>query len=593
MDRISCRARARTWALVGWCALSLGLASGAGAEALTVTVTDGQTGQALGGAFVMVGPAAGDPFPGNWGWTNAQGAIGFFDPALVGPQTVTAAFASYGHTTVYQAAQGAVALPLYPAVLDSTMGGTKTHVEGTVQNIAITNNDGNLDVALVLPALTASDFALGDRLPFSFGMETITLPIIGAIDLPENTYAPDQVEFFIYHFQKSPWRIDVPGQRPTTFVSVAGRISIDALLAGATMDDIQIREVGVERDVYVAGPMNLTINSDLNLTASLTTVFSGVPAGAVIDAVSGARIPSAGGEVIVTYAANEAGIDTVSSFLLASRAPGGDLSDAVNVAVGRYGDSSGEGRFGAGIMQRNGFTLPHTETFATWMSIPNLTQEGRTLAWSDPTVPGVSPTPTWTRSAVGLRPLPGQPGAVTKAWRIYAPAGGAGQITLPVLPPEAPGPLTGLPDPGLTPEADQLYWDFQAANPPGAAGSIAAGFLEGATHWAQRWIPIDVAPAAAGEGRWRTEGGLGLTAAPNPAPGAVAIHWRAGERGSARLEIYALDGRRVHAQSIDLARGRAAWSGMIGGRSAPSGCYWAVVSQGGRRLDGAPVLRIE
>jgi len=593
MDRIGrCRLRG-AGRLAGWLALGLGVAGGAGADQLAVTVTDGQTGQALGGAFVMVGPSAGHPFAGNYGWTDAQGSITFSDPALTGPQTVTAASAAYGHTTVYQAAQDAIGLPLYPAVLDSTMAGTETRVEGTVQNIAITNNDGNLDVALILPAVTASDFVLGDRLPFSFGMETLTLPFIGEIELPENSYAPDQVELYIYHFQKSPWRLDVPGQRATTFVSVAGRISLEALLAGATMDDIQIREVGVERDIYVAGPMNLTINSDLNLTQNLTTVFSGVPAGAVIDAVSGARIPSAAGEVIVSYAANEAGIDSVSSFLLASRAPSGDLSDAVNVAVGRYGDGSGLGQFGAGIMQRDGFTLPHTETFATWMSIPDLVQEGRTLSWSDPTTPGVSPPPTWTRSVVGLRPLPGEAGVITKAWRIYAPASGAGEIVLPVLPPDAPGPLTGLPDPSLTPEADQLYWDFQAANPPGGPQAVVAGFLEGATHWAQHWIAIDVATAAAGAQGPRPAGGLGLRAAPNPAPGAVTICWQAGASGAAVMEIVTLDGRRVHAQWIDLARGGAGWNGLADGRPAPSGCYWALIRRDGRLLDRTLLLRIE
>jgi hypothetical protein len=593
MGRNGCRRVTSAVVFAGWLLLGLGLAPGVQADQLAVTVTDGQTGLALAGAFVLVGPSASNPFAGNYGWTNAQGQITFSDPSLTGPQTVTAALETYGNTTVYQAAVGSIGLPLYPAVLDSTMGGTITHVEGTVQNIAITNNDGNLDVALVLPAVTASDFALGDRLPFSFGMETITLPIIGDIELPENSYAPDQIELLFYHFQKSPWRIDVPGQRATTFVSVAGRIALDALIAGATMDDVEIREMGVERDVYVGGPMNVTINSDLNLTRNLTTVFSGVPAGAVIEAVSGARIPTAGGEVIVSYAANEAGIDTVSSFLLASRLPGGDLSDAVNVAVGRYGDSSGEYLFGAGIMQRNGFTLPHTETFQTWMSIPDLVQNGRTLSWSDPTAPGVSPAPTWTRSVVGLRPLPGQPGVTTRAWRIFAPASGAGAITLPVLPAVAPGPPTGLPDPSQTPEADQLYWDLQAANPPGGPGAVVAGFLEGATHWSQHWIPIDVPVAAVGDGHGQVADGLQLRAMPNPSPGVVALSWRAGESGPARLEIITLDGRCVHAQAIDLGRGGAGWNGLVDEQPAPSGCYWALVRRDGRLLGRAPLLRIE
>ncbi len=593
MQRNTNRGHRITGAIAALVALGLAAASGVRAEQLVVEVTDGQTGHALVGAFVLVGPAAGVPFAGNYGWTDSQGLIAFDDPGLVGPQTVTAALETYGHTTVYQSAIGSIGLPLFPAVLDSTMGGTKTHVEGTVTAIATTNNDGNLDAALILPAVTISDFALGDRLPFSFGLETITLPIIGALELPENAYAPDQVEFLFYHFSKSPWRIDVAGQRATTFVSVAGRISIEALLAGATLEDVEIREAGVERDIFVAGPMNLAINSDLDLTRNLTTAFSGVPAGARIEAVSGARIPSGGREVIVSYAANEAGIDTVSSFVLASRLPGGDMSDAVNVAIGRYGDSSGENRFSACIVERDGFALPHTETFQTWMQIPELEQVGRTLAWTDPTAPGISPAPTWTRSVIGLRPLAGAPGVVTAAWRIYAPTGGAGQIELPVLPAAAPGPPTGVPDPAQTPEADQLYWDFHAANPPGGAGQVAAGFLEGATHWAQRWVAIDIAPTAARGRHLPAETVLALRAAPNPTPGGTTLVWQTGLAGPAWLEVLALDGRLVHRAPVALERGLVGWDGRAAGGPTPSGCYWVVIRRDGRVLGRAPLVRIE
>ncbi len=563
----------------------------AGADPLVVTVTDGQTEQPISGAFVMVGASAGDPFPGNFGWTDAQGQIVFDDPALIGPQTVTAAMEAYGHTSVYQAAVAEVGLPLFPAEVDSSMGGTKTHVEGTVQNIGISNNDGNLDVALILPAVSASDFVLGDRLPFSFGMETLTFPIIGEIELPENSFAPYQIELFIYPFEKTPWRIDVPGDRPVTFSSVAGRISLDALLAGATLDDVEIREVGVERDVPVSGPMNLTINSDLNLSRSLTTQFAGVPAGAKIDAVSGARVPQAGREVIVTYAGNEAGIDTVSSFQLASRLPGGDMSDAVNVAVGRFADSSSGNLYSAGIVERDGFGLPHTETFDSWMLIPDLSQQGRTLQWSDATAPGVSPSPTWARSVIGLRDIGGGPR--TAAWRIYAPTSGAGELTLPILPPDAPGPAGGVPDPAQTPEADELYWNCYAANPPGGPSDVAAGFLEGATHWARRWIGVEIAPTAVGGPIAMTPTALDLQAAPNPFVGETQIAWRSSLDGRGRLEIIALDGRCLHEEPVALQGDRLVWDGRCAGRRLPAGCYWALVRSDAHILGRIQLLRVE
>lgn len=569
----------------GW-VLILGLLAGglpAGADLLGVVVSDGQTGDPITGAFVMVGQRAGDPFPGNYGWTELGGLIFFEDPALTGPQTVTAACEGYAHATAIEAAVNTIILTLYPAVVDSSMGGTITHVEGTVSNISTTSNDGNLDFSLILPAVGISDFVLGERLPFSFGMEIVSFPVMGDVELPENIYAPNQTELLFFQFEKSPWRIDVPGNRRQTFTSVAGRISLDALIAGASLDDLTIREVGVERDVTVSGPMNLSINSDLNLSYQVTANFGNVPPGNRIQVVSGARIPSADlGEVVVSYDLRETSIDSATTFSMVSRTPSGDMSDAVNTVLGRYSDALLDPTYSAGIVERDGFTLPHTAQLNSWMQIPQTMQDGRQFSWEDPTTPGVSPSPTWTRSVIGLRPSGGS-GPAQSAWRIYARAD-LGSFTLPTLPPEAPGPAGGLPDPAQTPEDDLLYWDFWAANPIGEPGAIVAGFLDGATHYSSKWIPIELPAAHAPEDGMRAH--LQLRVHPNPARGGAQLSWGGDASGFGWLEIIAPDGRLVEKRHIALAGGRARWEG----RDLPAGFYWARIRQHDAPLARTPIV---
>ncbi len=579
-------------------ALAIALcAPAARADILTVHVEDGQNGQLLEGAFVMVGLMAGTPFQGNFGWTDASGTIEFDDPSLGDPQTVTAAMEGFAHTTLYEAALNEITLPLYPPVVDSTMGGTITRVEGDVLNISTTSNDGNFDIALIIPAIAISDFVLMDRLPFSCGMEMVDFPIIGEIEMPENSYMPDQIEFLFYHFEKSPYRIDVPGLRETTFSSVSGRISIEALLSGAGLDDVEIREVGVERDVYVGAPMGLDIDSDLTLSPSLTVVFEGVPEGSDILIASGALIPSGGGEAVVTYDIRGASIDSASTFQMATRPPGGDLSDAVNVALGGYTDSSSARTFGSGILDRDGFQPPHTVVLDSWMNPPDLEQSGRDLSWSDPTQPGVSPSPTWTRSALGLRPLDPEndelPVSVT--WRVYARAEPR-NLTMPVLPAEAPGPPGGLPDPEQTPEEDQLYWALWAANPPDDAQMAVRSFLEGATHWTTRWTALEFYYADAPGG---SEAGYGpaevraciLRAFPNPGGDAILLSWNSSLGGTGLLQIVGVNGRLILRREVELPRSTLRWDGRCAaGDRVPAGIYWATLQCCGSVLDRVPIV---
>jgi hypothetical protein len=577
------------WALGLLLAIALG--GGARAATLTVHVEDGQTGLPLAGAFVMVGLYEGHPFPGNVRWTDGSGAAVFDDPGLVGWQTVTAGADGLGFTTLYAGALEELTLPLFPALLDTLMGGTREEVQGTVSNIALSQNDGNLDVALVMPAANASDFLFQDMLPLWTTPDAVDFPVIGEVLLPGNTYLPDQIELLFFHFAKSPWHMGVPGGRRVTFFSASARIAIADLIGGSVMQNMEVREIGVERDVPVAGPTQLVIDSDLDLARTLDARFFGVPPGDSLVVVSGATFVSQGEELALGYDTRGGLVDQGTQFLLSSRAPAGDIADATNIAVGAHADTSRAARYSAGIVDRSGFVPPYTVVFASWLRLPVLAQDGHYFAWEDPTEPGVSPTPTWTRSNLGLRAI--DPADTTVAisvhWRVYAPAG-ARHFVLPLLPESAPGPAGGLPDPDQTADEDQLYWNFVAANPAGEGGQVIADFIHEATHWTQRWIPVvwdrTGLPEEIASGADR------LRAAPNPAAGEVRLTWSVPRAGAARIEVRSIEGRLVRDFPAP-PRGELLWDGRDArGRRVPAGVYWATLTVPGAPRPAQRIIRL-
>lgn len=558
---------------------------------LDVYVIDGQTGEMVPSAFVMVGRWADEPFMNNYGWTNAAGWIRFVADALVLPQTVTAGADGYGRTTLCDAALGSITLPLYPVLPDSTMANRRARVTGTVDNISVANNDGNLDVALIMPATPVSSYALQDRVPFIVWTETVNFPLIGWVEMPSNTYMPLQYEFGLIPLSKSPYALDVPSGGAMTFYSIAARIPIADLIGGSIANAV-VREIGVERDVAVPGPMTLDIDSDLSFTQSVTIVLEDVPDGALVQAISAAFLSVGGIDYAVGYDTKGDLLVRDATYTLAGRNPSGDLADAVNAAIGTFSDSSAAAAYSAGIIDRAGFTVPHTATFNTWMQIPELSQQQRIFTWSDPTSPGLSPSPTWTRSNLGLRAVDPSDSmyAMTVHWRIYAPAE-PGNFELPALPDVAPGPAGGLPDPDGTPEADQLYWLLVAANANADAQLAVNDFVHGATHWTSRWAPIEPLSASAPADPIRTPPALLTTALlPN---GCVRFAWDRGLSGEGTLLIHSADGRLIERVPVSLAAGEALWGGRDqAGRPAAGGVYWAVLRHGDRAIAQARVLRM-
>ncbi|MBM3317315.1 MAG: hypothetical protein FJY75_05640, partial [Candidatus Eisenbacteria bacterium] len=527
---------------------------------LDVFVVDGQTGAAVAGAFVMIGPWPGTPFPDNHGWTDEGGWIRFTDEALAQPRTATAGAEGYGYTTLCDAALDAVTLPLYPVLPDSTMAGTRARVSGAVQNIATVANDGKFDIALVMQAAPLSDYALQDKLSQITWIEPVVFPVVGTVDMPSHTYMPNQVEYVFFTFSKSPYALDVRGGAARTFYSVSARIPIADLLEGSIANAVA-REVGVERAVQVSGPTTLNINSDLDLSQSVTVSLQGVPPGARVQAVSMALIEIDGADHAIGFDTKGDLVVRDASYTLGGRNPSGDLADARNAAVGTFADSSAAASYAVGILDRSAFSVPHSVTFDSWMQVPELVQEQRHFSWSDPTTPGVSPAPTWTRSNLGLRAItPGDASvATTVHWRVYAPAA-ASAFLLPALPAEAPGPPGGLPDPAATPEADQLYWGLVAANPAGEGQEVIDDFLRQATHWTSRWAPI-AAPVADVAGGAPRGARLALSVSPLAAGGPILVRWNRGPQGEGLLELRSPEGRLLRRSPVALAQGSRSWDG--------------------------------
>jgi len=565
------------------------------AASLTVNVRNGLNGDPMAAAFVMVGPSSGLPFAANTGTTDASGTIVFDDPGLIGMQTVTAGFTDFGYTTLYRSALDEVTLTLYPARVDEDMGGDHTRVEGEVDNVETTTNDGFLDASIILNAVSPETVMFFDYLPFLFGTEAVEFPVVGTIELPENVFITPQTELLFFVFSKSPYRLGVPGNRPVSFVSVTARAAISELNDNPDLSAFEIREIGVERDVDVAAPgiVNLDINSDINtLPTGLTMNFVGVPGGSATRIISGSTTGSGNAEELFGYSTISGLIDENATYSVASFNPTNDLSDASNVALAEYSDPSAATTYSVGIIDRSGFSVPTTIDFDSWLLPPALEQNDLSFEWEDPTDPGTSPTPTWTRSAIGLRSIDTS-SEETVDWRIWARAD-AGAIELPVLPPSAPGPAGGLTDPATTPENDQLSWSWTAVNSSADLDVLIGGnFLAGGTHWTQGWIPIVFdATSAPVPSSIRRE--IAMASYPSPSQDQVSLRFSQSLVEDGVLEVVGADGRRVAEWNLPAGTSDWSWDGRDRiGQKVAGGLYWGRLLSGGKVVATARIVRLK
>ncbi len=553
---------------------------------LDVTVVDARDGSPIPGAFVMIGPSKGSPFVGNTGLTGPAGTINFQSPAMAGSQTVTAGAAGKAYFTVIEAVETAVTIPLSPSVADTTIYGPKARVQGDVTGIAMSPGDGNLDAALVLPAMTLDEIIGAGSVQFDAPVDSLSLPVVGNVYVPGNMAIPTQIELLTV-ISKPIYHLDLRAQTTQTIYAIAARIPISALLSAPPGVDLlkyaTVREIGVERDRPIGSGLSQNIAADINLSTQLTVTFEEAPLGTQVLAVSLGSIPGWDGyERIIGYDTDYALVDSLGTFTLASWNPvaGQDISDVANLVAGFYADTSAYNEFMSGRVDRTPFTMPTTRVMRDFYDPPQLTQLGARFAWNNVATPGVEPNPTWVLNSITTGPITSPDPSVdtTLVWRIAVPASKGG-FTLPSLPVDAPGPPSGLPDVDATPVADRLIWDAYVANPTGTLGELLVRPSAGVTHFSRRAQTLNLRPADVAEASDAVRGML--RAIPNPASGEVRLLLDRESDGVARIGIVDLQGRRIRSLVLPSGASEAVWDGRDEvGREAAPGIYFA-------RVDGS------
>ncbi|MCA9729522.1 MAG: hypothetical protein KC729_17680, partial [Candidatus Eisenbacteria bacterium] len=443
------------------CSLILGLLLAAGISApvfaatLSVQVLDGRDGAPLDGAYVQVGPAPGVPFAGNIDFTDTNGMVTFDDPAITGPQTVTAAADGFARLSLLDAVTGSVVVRLSRETPQGGIYGPSAEISGTVTGIATTNNDGNFDIGFVYPAVQLIDL-LRQNLDIEIPADTVNFPVVGDVVIPGNVVVPNQIEFLIFNFSKPLYHFFIGDGSTYDFVSLAARIPTSALQLplDEAINQAVMREIGIERQIPVSGNQVLNINSDIDLTRNLTVNVPEAPNGTTIQVAAVADVPNPSGVRTIYFDLKTGLRDAGGSFLLSGRNPTGDLSDAVPYLAGSYGDSSTADAFSAGRVDRSSLVLPATRTLGDFFLLPDLTQNGAQYEWSDVARPGITPDPTWAMGSFRLEPVTPGDGSVTtqNLWDVWSVAD-AFALTLPTLSGAAPG---GIPDVGGTAEDDQI-----------------------------------------------------------------------------------------------------------------------------------------
>lgn len=542
---------------------------------LSVRVTDALTGLPIQDAFVQVGPAPGDPFPANSGEADVLGWVTFISPRILGLQTVTAAATGYARLTVLRAATDSIALALRPELAPACLPSPRAEISGTVTGIATQTNDGNLDVGIVYPAVRLGDFLSTRGLPFEAPADTVNLPVVGTTVLPGNVVVPSQTEYFILSFSKPKYHFFVPDGRDFDLVVVAGRLPLTVLGgSGLAVNELAMREIGVERNLSVSGDLKVNLDGDLNLTPAISVSVSEAPPGSTVFVTAVADLR--GGARSIFFDAKSALRDTSDGFLLSGLSPVGDLADEVPYLAGYYGDSASANLYQAGRVDRSPLTLPAKRTLGQFFLLPSLHQDGDSWHYTDVARPGTTPAPTWAIATFRVdAAIPGDPAVTPRTlWEAWVPAGDL-SFRLPVLPVDAPG---GLVDPTQTLQGDRLLWDQWIADPAGNIEQVMANPFGTLTRWSRRTIevysPISDAPGA-GLG---TLAGRGLTfrLVPNPGPGLREIFWDL-PPGSGEAVCWTV----VNPTGRRLASGTFLSSGMVrdssefeGTRGLPTGVYW-------------------
>ncbi len=542
-------------------------------DTLEITVLDSRTGAPVTGAYVQVGPGPGDPFVGNWTWSDGDGKAVFDSPFLVGHQTVTAGAGGYSLLSVIEAAEGSITLRLHADAPSAGLPGQRAEVRGQVDGIEARSYDGYIDVGIVYPTVSLSSLLFGRELTFEVPSDTVYLPLAGPSILPGNIVIPGQTEYMFMRFSRPQYRFFIPTGGICDVFVASGRVPLSSLaLGGISLDAMTMRSAGVRRGVHVQGDTELMVRADIPLVAGLEVSMPGAPPGSEVFFTSVADLPGDGAVRSLFFDAKTASADTLGSLVLAGLNPSGDLADAVPYVAGYYSDSSPARLFQAGIVDRTPLTLPASRRLDSLYRIPDVLQFGDEFAWGDVTAGGAAADPTWAVSTFRLQPEDHRAGRTL--WEVWAPAAGHG-FRLPILDPAAPG---GLLDPGITPHADRLLWDLWIADPSGGVEDAMEGSFATLTRWSRRTVEASPPIASVEEIGLGTVRGepLRFRLAPNPGMSDRDILWESppGMGDPVAWDVVDVTGRRLMGGLFPSSGSTWDRLALRGTERLTTGVYW-------------------
>lgn len=449
------------------------------AGSLSVRVVEAGGTFPVSGAWVMVGDALDQPFPGNVSTADGNGEATFTDPALTGTVTVTAGAPGRAYVTYLDVPVDEVVLALPPIGAGPTANIGDDFAGIEVGNGLFCSGDGNLDLGFVFPAVPLAD-VLGSGSVFDIFFSPVNEPLqtpLGDVDVPSNIYAPQQCEIFL-NYEKEFYHLDVPvGDRSVYGLTLRGPLQAFLDLANAEdlspavlltlLAQLDFREIDILRDLSITTDLtNVDLSANIALQDDLTIqVANALPTTTVLAAAGGRLSTLAGGEELVITGLNAFDPDTDGSsaaLAVTTVDATGSFSDLVPGAlVLQLADDDGSGASGSSThLVRSGITLPTTLVFDSFFELVEpTTVDGIVYQWNDVRSP-TSPTVRHVNRSVLARdislPDPENPGEVLEStetlWQVFSP-GARQSLTLPVLPGSAP---SSIPEPGATPEDDTL-----------------------------------------------------------------------------------------------------------------------------------------
>jgi len=457
---------------------------------LIATALDLYTGAPVQGASVMVGdePRSDlqpDPYaavrgaPGaapNYAFTDARGraALQDFSGRLLGPVTVTVGAPGYENITVVGSDSPQVLVGLRPITPPATL----YSAAGAASNFNQLGNDGDTDLALVMPSVTVRELSTLNVLQLlSRSQCWQPAPLLPQVEIPGNLYVPrqnDSVGLVPLLINEHSYSLRDAPRATDDLVALGGKIStsvaVDALRSGsASMADLLTQvtfgEIGVRRAQALtpAGSQvaNVTISLSTDLSATASCRVSGAPAGAYATCFTAGVWPNQGATDdarafpmgLVNIPAEELARGPATRALTVTPAAGDFTGISyVGAALALYGQDDPRRDAVSAIIRRAGLGAGGGAlSFSGFLNATTLSQQGRAYSWT-PVQTASSPVPhlcelevrrvtTTTYSPGGCASNKTRE-AHTPLWRVFM-VGDPGATSLPTLPAAWPRAAAG------------------------------------------------------------------------------------------------------------------------------------------------------